>query len=474
MKNRFLLITVALIMVLSVILSGCGSKSNNSQAQGTAEETKKTESAAVKAEDNKGSGGQTALRFMDVIPNPDRDKKFQEVIDQYNKDNTDVKVTLETTPWDQAHQKLITLGSAKDMPDVFVMHTQWYAEFTNAKWVTKLDGYLDKYENKDNFIPYVSKVLMDYDQKKAFGGIYGIPDGLTTHGMFVRTDWVKEAGMKLEDLETWDGIFEAAAKMTDPKKNRYGFSYRGARAGGEQMEMYVYSELGGHLYDKEGNCLYNTPAGIAAFKRYTDLYKKGYSPKDSINWGYPEMVQGFTSGLTGILNQTTEVVANCNQTMAKDTWTVLPFPKGKDGKIYSKADSFVLAMAANTKAPDKAWKFIGHMLKPEVNKDICKVNLYIPVMKGAEKDPDFTQGPMAGFARSMNYQGFVRNPYYGFFPEIGEFTETFQDAEIQKYLLNKQSLEVTVKNISDFLTKNQQKFMKEKPEVPVPDSVSIN
>lgn len=473
MKNRVFFVAVAMFIAVGLILSGCGAKSDNSsQTQNSA--STQGESAAPKAETAKASGEKTDMRFMDVIPNPDRDAKYQEVVDQYNKENPDSNFTLETTPWDQAHQKLITLGSAGSMPDVFIMHTQWYSEFINAKWIVKLDDYLAGDENKDNFIPYVSKVLMDIDQKKAYGGIYGIPDGLTTHGMFVRTDWVKEIGMQLEQLETWDGIFEASEKMTDPKKNRYGFSYRGARAGAEQMEMYMYSELDGHLYDKNGVCQYNTPKGIEAFKRYTDLYKKGYAPKDSINWGYAEMVQGFTSGLTGILNQTTEVVATCNQTMQPDTWTVLPFPKGKDGKIYSKADSFVLAISASSKAADKAWKFIGYLSKPDVNKAICKVNLYIPVMKGAENDPDFTQGPMAGFVRSMNFSGFVRNPYYGYFPEVGEFTETYQDSEVQKYLLNKQSAEETVKNISDYLTKYQQKFMKEKPEVPIPDCVAIN
>lgn len=470
-KSKLFLTVITLVVAVGLVFTGCSSGKG-----GDSQQTAGQEGTAKSAESTgaKDSGKQVELRFMDVIPNPDRDAKFQEVIERFNKENPGVKATLETVPWDQAHQKLVTLGSAGSMPDVFVMHQQWNSEFINAKWVAKLDDYLDKYEHKDDIIPYVRNVLMDYDHKQTYGGIYGIPDGLTTHGMFVRTDWVKEIGMELKDLETWDGIFEAAEKMTDPSKNRYGFSYRGGRAGGEQLGMYVYSELGGHLYDKDGNCLFNTPKGIEAFKRYTDLYKKGYAPKDSINWGYAEMVQGFTSGLTGILNQTTEVVAECNKTMDKDTWTVLPFPKGKDGKIYSKADSFYLSIAANSKNPDEAWKLIAYMVKPEINREICKVNLYIPVMKGAENDPDFTEGPMSGFLRSMNDPGFVRNPYYGYFPEVGEFTESFQDSEIQKYLLGKQSIEQTVKNISDYLTKYQQKFMKENPDVPIPDCVSIN
>lgn len=462
MKRKFIsILLVSALVVQAFGLLGCGSDSKDGGSEPAKSDTKK-------------EGEVVELRFMDVIPNPEREATFLKLVDDFNAQNSDVKVVYESTPWDQAHNKLVTLGSAGNLPDVFIMHQQWNAEFTTAKWVANLDDYIAGWDNADKLIPYVKNVLMDYDQKNVYGYNFGIPDGLTTAGMFVRTDWVKEAGLELEDLKTWDGIFEAAEKMTNKEKNQYGFAFRGARMGSEQMGMYMLGELGGRLYEEDGTCRINSPEGLEAFKRYCSLYLDGYSPQDSINWGYAEMVQGFTSGLSGILNQTTEVVATCKEAMDDDVWTVLPFPKVADGNLYSKADSFYMAMADGSAHKDEAWRFIEFMLEPENNRTVCETNLYIPVMEGAEEDPRFTEGGMAGFVESMNDPNFIREPFYGYFPELAEFMETVYDTEVQKYLLGQQSAEESIKNISDYLTTAQQNYMKSNPEVPIPASVRVD
>jgi multiple sugar transport system substrate-binding protein len=113
------------------------------------------------------------------------------------------------------------------------------------------------------------------------------------------------------------------------------------------------------------------------------------------------------------------------------------------------------------------------MLSPEVNREYCKVNFYIPVMTAANDDPYFKEGAMSGFVRGMNDPNFVREPYYGYFPELGEFMETIYDAEIQSYLLGQQSLDALCDNISKFLTEKQQAYMKENPNTPIPVPITI-
>ena len=166
-----ILLSAVLIVSLICLLSSC-SKSAETDS------SKEAPTASSPVE----------LRFMDVSPNPEREATFQELIAAFNAENNDVKVTYESVPWDEAHNKLITQGSAKAMPDIFVMPQQWNAEFTSAGWVTPLDDYIANWKGASDLLPYVRNVLMDYDQKYVYGYTFGIPDGLTTYGMYVRTD----------------------------------------------------------------------------------------------------------------------------------------------------------------------------------------------------------------------------------------------------------------------------------------------
>ncbi len=470
-KSKFISLA-ALLIVLSLMMSlfaGCAPAEEAPASDATA-----TEESTDTAEQTDEPAEKVDLRFMDIIPNEARGAQFQAMVEAYNAQSDVATVTFESTPWDTAHEKLVTQGSTGDLPDVFIKHNSWMSEFVQAGWVVDLADYYDNsFEYKDSFIPYVSDVLIEYDQRETWGGIYGLPDGLTTHGMFVRTDWIEEAGYTVEDIDTWDDLFEVAEAINDPSNDKYAFAYRGGRGGGDQMGMYVMSELGGYVYDEEGNCLFNTEEGIAAIERYTDIFMNNMTPEDSINWAYAEMVQGFTSGLSGILNQTTEVVATCNDSMEDGTWTVIPFPRSSDGNIYSKADSFLLSMGSNTEYQDQAFDFMSYMLTPEVNLEYCKVNLYIPVMVGAENDPYFNEGAMKGFVDSINDPNFVRNSFYGYFPENGEFLESYYDSQIQSYLLGQQSVEDLANNISSFLTENQQNFMVESPDTPLPAPVFL-
>ena len=61
------------------------------------------------------------------------------------------------------------------------------------------------------------------------GKIYGVPSFAFVNWMYYRADWFKEAG--LTPPKTFDDFQNAAIKLTDPSKNRFGFGMRGAGGG---------------------------------------------------------------------------------------------------------------------------------------------------------------------------------------------------------------------------------------------------
>ncbi|MEC0271152.1 extracellular solute-binding protein, partial [Paenibacillus anseongense] len=203
------------------------------------------------------------------------------------------------------------------------------------------------------------------------------------------------------------------------------------------------------------------PEGQAAFKKFYDIYLNGNSPKESINWGFNEMVQGFLNGQTAILNQTPEVIVTAQKNMKEGTWNVVPMPKSDDGKRYIFwGYTAAYAMAANSEHKDSAWKFIQFLSSPEINLQYSIKNSSIPIYKDNLKDPFFSKGPIAGYAGAMADSNIVFAGPPSHLTKLGQFSGTFAVQETQKYLSKTQSLEDTIKHLADFLTKEQQDYLK--------------
>jgi ABC-type glycerol-3-phosphate transport system substrate-binding protein len=90
------------------------------------------------------------LRFVDTIPDQNRQRVYQEIIDEFNAKHDDVQVVYESVPWDQAHQKLVVMAGADNLPDILYVHTNWFSEFQSAGWVLPLDKYYDNWALKDD------------------------------------------------------------------------------------------------------------------------------------------------------------------------------------------------------------------------------------------------------------------------------------------------------------------------------------
>lgn len=454
MKTRKLIILCMFAILL--FLTACGS--NNSGGSGNGEGS---------ASDGSETREPVTISFIDISPSPERTEFFNEMIAKFEEEYGYIEVEMQTVPWDQAFSKLSALGAGGTMPDVINMYPAWLTTFVPAGYLEPLTGYYDQWEYKDNLSDFVMNVSIEAEQRKLFNEVYIIPDAVMSGGLFVRTDWFEEANLELPT--TWDEVFEAAEKLTDPEKQRYGWAYRGARAGFDQIFNYIATVTGGETYEEDGTSTLLRPEAIEAFVKFTDLYKKGYAPKDSINWGYLEMVQGFTSGVTGMLNQTTEVVATASKSLEDGTWTVIPFPKAPDGKRYVNANaSYGYSISAKSQHKEEAWLFISFLSRPEHNIEYSKRFTMIPIMKDALNDPELANGPMKGFLDTLNDPDTSIAASFGYFPELGEFRESYMDSEVQKYLLDQQTAEETMTNLGNFLTEAQQRFMKENPDVPIP------
>lgn len=408
------------------------------------------------------SGGSVTLRFIDVSPSPARQEYYTGAFAAF-KAETGITVNYESVPWDDAANKLTVLGASNSLPDVMTTWEGWLGQFTQAGWVISLEKYIAGTES--TYADTVTKKLWP-KQKQLYSGIYTVPDGLMVKGIYIRKDWAREKGLNLNPAKGWtyDEYFDAIRKLTDANQKRYGVSYRGARGGFDPISVYLTGFAGGRFYDDRGNILLKTPEVLDAFIKWTRLYQDGCAPKDAINWGFTEMVDNFTGGLTGTLLNDSEVAATCQASMRDDQWTVMPMPRSKDGKIYNTVNApYAYSISAHSKNPDAAWRLIEFLNRPDNSIKYCKMGGLIPIKTDIAGDPAFgANGPYSAFVQQLNDPTMVIPAAFGPF-NYTDMHQGMMHEEIQKYLLGQQDAQTALYRICNELEARMKKYLADNP-----------
>lgn len=446
------IISLILVAVMAIGLTACSAASPTT---GAAAET--TAAAAQQSQ----AASDTTLRFIDVSPSPTRQTYFEMTFAKF-KEETGITVTYESVPWDDAANKLTVMGTSNNLPDVMSVWAGWLGQFVPAGWVLPLDDYIK--DTRDTYTLTVDKLIWGGEEER-FGHVYTVPDGMMVKGVYVRKDWAEAAGFKLEDSWTYDDFFKLVETLRDPAQNHYGASYRGARGAFDPLLVYLQTQTGGRVYDDQGNILINSPEAIAAFKKWTDVYLKGYAPKEAVNWGFVEMVDNFTGGLTGTLINDSEVAVTCQANMQPEQWTVMPMPKSTvDGKIYNAVNSpYAYSISDDSKNPEASWKLIEFLTRSDNNIEYCKMNGLIPIKKDVSNDPTYGEdGPYSAFVKQLNDPALVVPTSYGAF-DVTDMHQGMLHEEVQKYLLGQQSAEDALGNISTELEKRMKQYLADNP-----------
>ncbi|MGV8984054.1 ABC transporter substrate-binding protein [Clostridium sp.] len=386
----------------------------------------------------------TTIQFMETLTSPERTTFVKELIADFESKNQDVKVELISEPWEQAHDKIITMSAAKQLPDVIEMGANWVSEVGATGNLEDLGPYLDKWDKKDTLTETSLKLGKAYKDT-----LYVIPHSLYFQAMYYRNDLLKAAGIEVP--KTTEDFFSTAIKMTDASKNKYGYSFRGGAGSWTLMSNFIMTNGGFSKYfDESGKCVFRKPEAVETFVKFTDMYAKA-APKDALNWGYAETVAAFTAGSTALIIQDSEVIKSCEEKMAKGTFETGFCPVGPDGKRYIQGGYIGFSMTSASVKKDASWKFISYMMSPEVNLKWGVKNSVIPATNVPTDNADFEKGYIAAYTNTLQDPNTVLFSAPEYLPEWGEFTGKVAGQELQAYLLKKQTAKETMDNISTYL-----------------------
>jgi len=155
--------------------------------------------------------GAAPVRFQFSVPEPLRISLVESLVDRFNKSQSDVQVKVEFVPQAQARQILITSISAGNPPDCCQMWDNWLGEFDGMGALEDLTGQIKGWKY------YASTAPTAWQTVSLKGKIVSFPLALTNDAIFIRTDRVKEYGLKTPSFEwTWDDFLTLAKGFTKP------------------------------------------------------------------------------------------------------------------------------------------------------------------------------------------------------------------------------------------------------------------
>ncbi|WP_277584642.1 ABC transporter substrate-binding protein [Psychrobacillus antarcticus] len=292
---------------------------------------------------------------------PDTDIAI-EMVKSFNQENENIVLNIETLPYDQMRDKLVSSFLAPEAAyDIIVVDNPWMYDFSNAGYLEPLDDKIETSGSDYDFSDFsdsLEDIAIVNDQK------FAIPFYNYATGLVYRKDVFEEQGISIPT--TLKELCTVAQTLTTDEA--YGIAAQ-PQKGYKIMEEWMNWLLaaGGALQNDNGDIILDSPEAREALKAYIDTINSS-APKNSTNWAFDEALRSVASG-------DSMMTLNYN-------W-MLPTLNNPDGEAGSLAGNFALAevpggqaalgawfwaISSNSEYKDEAWTFIEWISSPEQEK----------------------------------------------------------------------------------------------------------
>lgn len=347
LKKKSWFVLTSLILVLSLVLAGCGgSKNANSGGKG-----------------DSGSGNKE-LTFM-FRGGPDEQTAYKNVVKKFEDDHPGVKVKIIVTAADQYATKLKAAITGNKMPDVFYFESGDLKAYVNSGILLNLTPYLEKNEKVDlNNIWKYGIDLYRYDGNMAGqGDIYGMPKDVGPFALGYNKTMFEKEGIPLPDKDkpmTWDEFVDINKKLTkdtngDGKPDQYGSGFNVNWA----LQSFVWSNGADWIDETKTKVTIDDPKFAEALQYFADLqnvHKVTPSIEDSQTL---DTYQRWMKGEMGFFPVGPWDMSTY-ETLPFD-YDLIPYPAGSTGKSATWTGSLGIGVSSKSKAPEEAVELVNYL-----------------------------------------------------------------------------------------------------------------
>ncbi|GAA2281703.1 sugar ABC transporter substrate-binding protein [Streptomyces hawaiiensis] len=385
---------------------------------------------------------------------------WKQIIADFEKANPSVKVEYVGISATEYQSKVDTAIQGGGLPDVGGVGAAMAAGFAAQNALDPLDGRLGKSSLQGKLNEGMVESL-----KSAGGGdaLYSVPTSANNGTLYYRTDLFRKAG--LEAPTTWEKFYAAAEKLTNAKKNEFGYTIRGGAGSIAQALDAMYGQSGiTSFWDSSGKkTTVNDPKNVAALEKYAALYKK-VTPAADLNNDFTKMVAQWDSGTIGMLNHNLGSYQDHVKALGTGKFRGIPQPTGPGGKrvqVSNPVDG--LGLFKSSKNKEAAWKFIEFAASHASNSKWNESAGAIPSNTDAAKDAWISKAEPTKLAAEALNDGsttIVQLPYY--LPDWNTVSKADNEPGFQKVLLGDMSAKEFLDKMADQLNEAQAEWDQQK------------
>jgi multiple sugar transport system substrate-binding protein len=310
----------------------------------------------------------TELRFAALAG---IDGNFKPVIEQWNKENPDIQVKVETLPAGipEIVKSLAASALAGNSPDIINNLDTYADQLADVGFTEDLTKYFGTGPGALKRANFNQAFLSSYVPINLPKQVHGLPIAADATVIFYNKTLFKKAGVAApKDGWTYDQYLktcDAMSKWGATQKPQVWGSSGGPGGGSKSIWQAQYNpflrSVGAYTYDRNTNTSkIAAPEAIAAWKQLVKPWQSGCIPKYSISAG--KTPPSFQGGQYAMETSVRALLPTYKAGLAekKMEWDVVDMPTipGKVSKYIVGGGSYGLGMAATSKNKAAAWKFI--------------------------------------------------------------------------------------------------------------------
>ncbi len=365
-----------------------------------------------------------------------RVQAMDQLIAKFQEANPDITVKHTTFPYADYQTRVVAAKVAGQGPDVVQLFYGWTDQFVNGGLIKPLDPAVFPHaEIESDFFPIVSAMKRGEDY-------YGLPTAVRSLALFYNKALFDEAGLQPPtNLEE----FLAAAEATTKRDGAGNITTAGITMDMAGQDHHWWREVlirqnGGEPYDAEGNVAYDSEAGAAALKFYTDLQTE----KNVGLVGF--MDEGQAAFRAGMAAMTIDGTFRLGAFEANPfEWGVVELPADANGLRSNYSSYFANAIGATAEGEElvAAQKFLQYISSPEAMQIWLDVVGELPARRDVALTETNLADPILGpFLKGLEYAHTTK-----FYDEAAQ-RQTAIDM-VNRVLLENQPIEDSLKQAAE-------------------------